>query len=104
MRLPFSAPAITTVRRYFSTGEAEGLGDALAEASGDGESSDEEEGDGDPFAIGPLAFGVRSAAIRNTAHATAAPATTLRTRGVFMRAVYPSRATSMKHPGTGPAR
>jgi len=104
MRLPFSEPVITTVRRYFSTGEAEGLGDALAEASGDGESSDEDEGDGDPFAIGPLARGARSTAIRSTAHATAAPATTLRTRGVFIRAVYPSRATATKPPRACPAR
>jgi hypothetical protein len=92
MSLPFSAPVITTVRRNFSTGEAGGLGDALSDASGDGDTSDEVEGDGEPFAIGSLARGVRSTAIRSTAHATAAPATTLRTRGVFIRAVYPSRA------------
>ena len=104
MRLPFSAPVITTVRRYFPTGEAVGLGDALTEASGegDGDTSDDGDGDGEPLAIGPLAFGARSAASRSRAHATAAPATTLRTRGVFIRAVYLSRATDTRKLRTCP--
>jgi hypothetical protein len=96
MRLPFSAPVITTVRRYFSKVDAEG--EALSEEAGDSDALADSDGVGDVFAIGGVDRGAKSAAIRSAAHAIAMPVAILRTKLVFIASVYLTRSSAMQTP------